>query len=95
MRSVAGRQALAGTALSLAMGFLAACDSDSPDPSGSGGLVGRLSGTSDVEGQPGDPAAGGGGLAVIPMGAMEGPFWDLTGEERVADPQAGPTWRRD
>ena len=102
MRSVAGRHAgrrvLAAAALSLAMGLRAACGSDSPDspdPSGSGspdssglgGLVGHMSGTSDVEGQPGDPAAGGGGLAVIPIAAMDGPFWDLTGEELVADPQ--------
>lgn len=81
------RQALAGTALSLAMGLMAACGSDSPDPAGSGGLVGHMSGTSDVEGQPGDPAIGGGGLAVIPIAAMDGPFWELTDQERIADPQ--------
>jgi hypothetical protein len=81
------RTGLACTALSLAMGLLAACGSDSPDPAGSGGMVGHMAGTSDVEGQPGDPAIGGGGLAVIPIAAMDGPFWDLTEQERVADPR--------
>ena len=88
MRSAAGRHALAGAALSLAMGVLAACGSDAPDPAGSGGLVGHMSGTSDVAGQPGDPAVGGGGLAVIPIAVMDGPFWDLTAEEPVANPLA-------
>lgn len=87
MRSVAGRRTVAGVVLTLATGLLAACGPDSPDPAGSGGLVGHMSGTSDVEGQPGDPDAGGGGLAVVPIEAMDGPFWDLTGAERVADPQ--------
>lgn len=87
MSSVAGRQGLAGTALSLAVGLLAACGADSPDPAGSGGMVGHMSGTSDVEGRPGDPAIAGGGLAVIPIAAMDGPFWDLTDQERVADPR--------
>ena len=77
-----------GVALSLAMGVLAACGSNAPDPAGSGGLVGRMSGTSDVEGQPGLGSIGGGGLAVIPIAAMEGPFWDLVGEEPVANPLA-------
>ena len=70
------------------MGLLVGCGSATPDPAGSGGLVGHMSGTSDVEGQPGDPAIGGGGLAVIPIVAMDGPFWDLTGEDPVADPRA-------
>lgn len=87
MTPVAGRQAFAGTALTLAMGVLAACGAGSPDPAGSGGLVGHMSGTSDVAGQSGDPAVGGGGLAVIPIAAMDDRFWELTGEERVADPQ--------
>jgi hypothetical protein len=68
--------------------LLAACGSSGPDPVGSGGLVGHVSGTSDVAGQWGDPAVGGGGLAVIPIAAMDGPFWELTGKEQVADPLA-------
>lgn len=87
MRSAA-RHALAGAALSLAMGALAACRWDSPDPAGSGGLVGQMSGTSDVAGQQGSPAIGGGGLAVVPIAAMDGPFWDLVGEELIANPYA-------
>jgi len=83
--SVAGRRALAGAVLSLAVPLLAACG---PDPAGSGGVVGHMSGTSDVAGLPGNPDIGGGGLAVIPIAAMDGPFWELTGAERVADPQA-------
>lgn len=85
MRSAAGRHALAGIALALATGFLPACGWDSPDPAGSGGLVGHMSGTSDVAGQPGDPALEGGGLAVIPIAAMDGPLWDLTDQEPAAD----------
>jgi hypothetical protein len=88
MSSAAGRQGLAVTALSsLAMGVLAACGSDVPDPAGSGGMVGHISGTSDVEGQQGDPAVGGGGLAVMPVAAMDGPFWELTDQEPVDDPR--------
>lgn len=84
----ASRQCLASIALSsLAMGLLAACGSDAPDPAGSGGMVGHMSGTSDVEGQPGDPSVGGGGLAVVPVAAMDGPFWDRTDQEQVADPR--------
>jgi len=81
----ARRRALAGVALVLAMSLLAACG---PNPAGSGGLVGHMSGTSDVAGQPGDPDVGGGVLAVIPIVAMDGPFWDLTGEDPVANPLA-------
>jgi len=84
----ARRHILVGAALSIAMAVLAACGSASPDPAGSGGLVGHMSGTSDVAGQPGDPAIGGGGLAVIPIAAMDRPFWDLTAEEPVANPLA-------
>lgn len=88
MSSTAGRQGVAFTALSsLAMGLLAACGSDVPDPAGSGGMVGHMSGTSDVEGQPGDPTVGGGGLAVVPIAAMDGPFWDLTDQDRVDNPR--------
>ena len=79
------RHVLAGAALLLAMGVLAACG---PNPAGSGGLDGHMSGTSDVAGQPGDPAVGGGVLAVVPIAAMDGSFWDLTGEDPVADPLA-------
>jgi hypothetical protein len=82
------RHALAGVELSLAMGVLAACGSDAPDPAGSGGLVGHMSGTSDVAGQPGAPAVGGGGLAVLPIAAMAGPFWDLVDVAPVANPRA-------
>lgn len=82
-----GRGATAAGILTLAVALLAGCATAAPNPTGSGGLVGRMSGTSDVEGQPGDPAAGGGGLAVIPVAAMDGPFWQLTGEEQVADPR--------
>ena len=79
---------LTGVALALAVGVLAACGVDGPDPAGSGGLVGHMSGTSDVAGQPGDPAVAGGSLAVIPIAAMDGPFWDLTGEAPVGNPLA-------
>jgi hypothetical protein len=41
-----------------------------------------------VAGQPGAPTVGGGGLAIVPLAAMDGPFWDLTGEEPVANPLA-------
>lgn len=78
-------RALAGAALLLALSVLAACG---PNPAGSGGLVGHMSGTSDVAGQPGDPDVGGGVLAVIPIAAMDGPFWDLTGEDPLANPLA-------
>lgn len=76
---------LAGAALVLALSLLAACG---PNPAGSGGLVGHMAGTSDVAGQTGDPDVGGGVLAVIPIVAMDGPFWDLTGEDPVANPLA-------
>ncbi|WP_159081398.1 hypothetical protein [Nocardioides sediminis] len=79
------RRYATAAALSLAMGLLAGCG---PSPAGSGGLVGHMSGTSDVAGQPGDPAVGGGMLAIVPIAAMDGPFWELTGEDRVADPLA-------
>jgi hypothetical protein len=88
MRSAAGAHALVGAALSLLMGALAACGSGAPDPAGKGGLVGHMSGTSDVAGQPGLGSIGGGGLAAIPIAAMDGPFWELTGEDPVADPLA-------
>jgi hypothetical protein len=84
----ARRHALTVAALSLAIGVLAACGLNAPDPAGKGGLVGHISGTSDVAGQPGDPAIGGGGLAVIPIAGMDGRFWDLTGDEPVANPLA-------
>lgn len=86
--SSARHHVLTVAALSLALGVLAACGPDAPDPAGSGGVVGHMSGTSDVEGQPGDPALGGGGLAVVPIAAMDGPFWDLVDEEPVANPLA-------
>lgn len=82
--SHAGRVAVAGGVLTLAIGLLTACG---PSPAGSGGLVGHMSGTSDVAGQPGDPAVGGGGLAIFPIAVMDGPFWELTGAEPIADPQ--------
>ena len=47
-----------------------------------------MSGTSDVAGQPGASAIGGGGLAAIPLAAMDSRFWDLTGEKPVANPLA-------
>jgi hypothetical protein len=79
------RRLMAGAGLSLALGVLSACG---PSPAGSGGLVGHMSGTSDVAGQPGDPALGGGVLAIVPIEAMDGPFWDATGEDPVANPRA-------
>ncbi|HYI32693.1 MAG TPA: hypothetical protein VEX88_04440 [Glaciibacter sp.] len=81
---MAGRMAIAGGVLTLALGLLTACG---PSPAGSGGLVGHVSGTSDVAGQPGAPAASGGGLAILPIAVMDGPFWELTGVEPLADPQ--------
>lgn len=84
MIPAAGRVAIAGGVLTLVMGLLTACG---PDPAGSGGLVGRLTGTSDVAGQPGGYAIGGGGLAILPIAVMDGPFWELTGAEPIADPQ--------
>ena len=83
---VPARQVVAVGVLSLTA-LLASCGSHPPDSAGAGGLVGHMSHTSDVEGQPGDPAVRGGGLAVIPIAAMDGAFWRLTGEERVADPR--------
>jgi hypothetical protein len=82
----AGRVAIAGGVLTLAMGFLTACG---PDPAGSGWLVGRLTGTSDVANLPGGDPIGGGGLAVLPIIVMDGLFWELTGAEPLADPPAG------
>jgi hypothetical protein len=81
----ARRRVLASAVLSLAMSVLAACG---PNPAGSGGLVGHMSRTSDVAGQPGDPDVGGGMLAIVPIVAMDGPFWGLTGEDPVANPLA-------
>jgi hypothetical protein len=81
----ARRWVLSGATLSLAMGALAACG---PNPAGSGGLVGHMSGTSDVAGQPGDPAIGGGVLAIIPLAAMGGPFGEPADEDPVANPRA-------
>lgn len=83
MIPAAGRVAIMGGVLTLALGLLAACG---PSPAGSGGLVGRMSGVSDV-GEGGEYAVGGGGLAILPIAVMDGPFWELTGEEPVADPQ--------
>ncbi len=40
-----------------------------------------------MEAQPGDPALGRGGLAVIPIEKMHGAFWELTGAEQVVDPR--------
>lgn len=81
----ARRRALTGATLALLTGALVACG---PSPAGSGGLVGHISGTSDVAGQSGDPALGGGALTVIPIAAMDRPFWELTGEEPVVNPLA-------
>ncbi|MBM7829729.1 hypothetical protein JOE59_000434 [Agromyces cerinus] len=33
-----------------------------------------------------DYAIGGGGLAVLPIEVMDGPFWEVTGEEPITDP---------
>jgi len=84
MMPKAGRVAIAGGVLTLAMSLLAACG---PNPAGSGGLVGRLTGTSDVAHLPGGYPIGGGGLTILPIAVMEGPFWELTGAEPLADPQ--------
>lgn len=88
MISAARRAALAGSVLALALGLLTACG---PDPVGSGGLVGRLTGTSDVEGVPGGYAIGGGGLAILPIAVMDGPLWELTGAEPLANPREWAT----
>lgn len=74
--------AVAGVVLTLAIGMLAACG---PNPAGSGGLVGRLVGLHDV-GAGSEYAIGGGGLAVLPIAVMDGPFWELTGTEPIAEP---------
>lgn len=81
----AGRVATAGGVLTLALGLFTACG---PSPAGSGGLVGHMSGTSDVAGQRGLSSVSGGGLAILPIAVMNGPFWELTGAEPLADPQA-------
>lgn len=60
-----------------------------PTPAGSGELVGRMMGISDVEGMS-DYAIGGGELAILPVDVMEGPFWALTGAEPTDDPEE---WR--
>jgi hypothetical protein len=78
-----GRVFIAGGVLTLALGLLTACG---PSPAGSGGLVGRMTGISDVGGVP-DYPVGGGGLAILPIAIMDELFWELTGEEPVADPQ--------
>ena len=64
----AGRVALAGGVLTLATGLLTACG---PRPAGSGGLVGRMTGTSDVAGVPDGYPMGGGGLAIVPIAVMD------------------------
>lgn len=87
MKHTSALRLLASSAVALALGLPPACSQHSPDPAGSGGLVGHLSATSDVAGQDGDPAVGGGGLAVIPIAAMDGPFWDLAGQEPITDPR--------
>lgn len=88
MIPAAGRAAIVGGVLALTLGLLTACG---PDPSGSGGLVGRLTGSSDVEGLPGGYAIGGGALAILPIAVMDGPFWELTGAEPLADPREWAT----
>lgn len=80
------RATIAGGVLTLALGLLTACG---PSPAGSSGLVGRLTGTSDVANLPGGYPIGGGGLAVLPIAVMDGPFWELTGAEPLAEP---PAW---
>ena len=72
------------TVLVIGGSLLVACAS-APDPAGAGGLVGQMTGTSDVEGQPGDPAVGGGGLAAVPMSAMHEEFWRVVGQGPVTD----------
>jgi hypothetical protein len=62
--------------------LLVACG---PNPAGSGGLVGQVRGTSDVEGQRGDPGVGGGGIGAVPISALDA-FWQEVGEEPVTDP---------
>jgi len=80
----AGRVAVAGGVLTLATGLLTACG---PDPAGSGGLVGRMTGNSDVADVPGGHSVGGGGLAIVPIAVMDRAFWELTGSEPIDDPQ--------
>lgn len=81
MVSIAARVGAVGV-VALTMG-LTACE---PTPAGSGGLVGRMMGISDVAGTS-DYAIGGGGLAILPIEVMEGPFWEVTGAQPIADPQ--------
>lgn len=78
----------AAIALPLAVGLLVACGPDGSTPGSSGWLVGHMSGTSDVAGQSGNPAVGGGGLAVLPIAVMDSRFWELTEVEPVANPSA-------
>lgn len=82
MIHTAGRVAISGVTVMLVLGLLTACG---PNPAGSGGLVGQLKGVDDTGA--GEYAIGGGGLAVIPVEAMDGPFWDLTGLEPIDDPE--------
>jgi hypothetical protein len=83
MIPAACRVAIVGGLLTLALGLLTACG---PSPAGSGGLVGRMTGISDLGGVP-DYPIGGGGLAILPIAVMDRPFWELTGAEPIADPQ--------
>ena len=87
MRCAVLRHVHAVSGLSLTMAVLAACSAESPTPAGFGGVVGHMSGTSDVEGQPGESSVGGGGLALIAISAMDGPFWLLTAQEPLANPE--------
>jgi hypothetical protein len=80
------RRTLVALVLSATIASLAACSAAPTAPGPAGGLVGQMSGTSDVAGQQGDPALGG-RLAVIPIAAMDGPFWTLTEEDPILDPQ--------
>jgi hypothetical protein len=91
MIRTAGRVAISGVVLTIALGPLTACG---PTPAGSGGLVGRMTATSDVAGVPGGDPVGGGGLAILPIAVMDGPFWELTGLEPITDPQQCHSWGR-
>lgn len=80
-RTIPIRAAISGVAITLVLGLLTACG---PTPAGSGGLVGRMMGIDDT-GLP-DHAIGGGGLAVLPVDVMDGPFWEATGEMPITNP---------
>jgi hypothetical protein len=82
MIPTAGRMAISGVVLTLALGLLTACG---PTPAGSGGLVGRMSGLDDTG--LGAYPVGGGGLAILPIAVMDGPFWELIGLEPITDPR--------